>query len=64
MLVLSRNFNQSIVIKHAGEVLQLKVVEVRFGKVRLGLDGPRSFEIIRSELLEEVGQDLIWLQKE
>ena len=51
MLVLSRNQNERIRITHAGEELDVVVVEVG-GRVRLGFEGPQSFKVLRGELVD------------
>lgn len=48
MLVLSRKLEESILID--GDV-RIKVLEIRGGQVRLGIDAPRSVNIVRSELV-------------
>lgn len=50
MLVLQRHEGETITIDHMGETLTLSVVETRDGKVRLGFEGPESFEIWREEV--------------
>lgn len=51
MLVLARKVGQSIVIN---DNIELLVIEIRDGIVRLGFDAPRSVPIVRKELFEEV----------
>lgn len=51
MLVLSRKPGEEIVI--AGGIV-LRVVEVRKGRVRLGIDAPRDVVIERGELVGRV----------
>jgi len=52
MLVLSRRVDESIVID--GEIV-ITVVDVdRNGQVRLGIDAPKKYRVLRRELLEEV----------
>jgi carbon storage regulator len=50
MLVLSRLNQQSIMIGHDIEV---KVVDVRGDKVRLGFVAPKSVEILRREIYDQ-----------
>ena len=47
MLVLTREENESIVIDKAIEVT---ILSVRGGKVRLGIDAPRSVTVHRKEI--------------
>ena len=70
MLVLTRECHDEITITHCGEVLRLKVVEIRGHgrpkKCRLSFDAPRSFRVWRSELLGPDGElpqgdaDTVW----
>ncbi|GAB5444407.1 MAG: hypothetical protein Fues2KO_47560 [Fuerstiella sp.] len=52
MLVLSRNSGEEVVIRHNGEELTLRVYDLGHGKAKLAFDGPRSFEILRAEVLQ------------
>ena len=47
MLVLSRQTDQSIII---GDDIEIFVVEVRGGKVRLGINAPRHVAVHRKEI--------------
>jgi carbon storage regulator len=51
MLVLTRKQGESIVI---GNEVTVTVVEVRPGQVRLGIEAPRSIEVHRKEVYEQV----------
>jgi carbon storage regulator len=51
MLVLTRKKNESIVIN---DVIKVTVVEVRGDKVRLGIEAPRSIEVHREEVYEQI----------
>jgi carbon storage regulator len=48
MLVLSRKTNESILI---GDGITIKIIEVRGGGVRIGIEAPKEIGILRSELL-------------
>jgi len=54
MLVLSRKKNESIIIN--GNI-EIKVIELEDGRVRLGIDAPRSIEIHRKEVFEEIARE-------
>jgi len=54
MLVLSRKKNESIVIKGDGGDIRIVVVEIDKGKIRLGIDAPKGYPIIREELVHEI----------
>jgi carbon storage regulator CsrA len=51
MLVLSRKLDESIVI---GDNINIKIVSIEKGIVKLGIDAPKDISIIRNELLEDV----------
>jgi carbon storage regulator len=50
MLVLSRLEGQVITI---GDNIRVTIVEVRGGKVRVGIDAPRDLQVLRAELVEQ-----------
>jgi carbon storage regulator len=52
MLVLSRHTDDSIVITNEAtkESMTVTVVRIRGNTVRLGIDAPRSYNILRDEL--------------
>jgi carbon storage regulator len=52
MLVLSRKEEEKIVIgsAHDGTEIEISVVEIRGGRVRLGISAPRNVSIRRQEL--------------
>jgi carbon storage regulator CsrA len=55
MLVLTRKNQESVIVGGAGAgdpMLKVTVLEVRGGKVRLGIEGDRNIRVLRSELLE------------
>jgi carbon storage regulator len=51
MLILSRRTSQRLFI---GDSIEITVVEVRDGHVRLGITAPKSVPVYREELLDEV----------
>lgn len=51
MLVITRKKQESIVI---GDNIEISVVDIGNGKVRIGIDAPSSMKIIRKEIIEEV----------
>lgn len=53
MLVLSRNRHESIRI---GENIEIKVLDVRGGRVRLGIVAPAEVRVVRHELLADEEQ--------
>jgi carbon storage regulator len=54
MLVLSREKDESIVI---GENVKVKVLDVRGGKVRLGVEAPKDVPVHRQEVHERIRQE-------
>jgi carbon storage regulator CsrA len=52
MLVLSRRAREGVVVKHAGEEVTIRVW-VDGHQIKVGVDGPRSFEVRREELVKE-----------
>ena len=51
MLVLSRNTEQTIMI---GDDIEVKVVDIRGGRVRLGFTAPRNVSIHRREVYDRI----------
>jgi len=51
MLVLSRQKDESIVI---GDDIVIKIVDVKGGKVKLGVDAPKSVTVHRQEIYETI----------
>lgn len=57
MLVLTRRKDEDIIVEHDGVVvLQIKVVDIVQGKVRLGFTGPKTTVVTRKELLTPKGK--------
>ncbi len=54
MLVLSRKRNEQIVI---AENIVITVVEIRGGKVRLGIEAPKSVPVHRKEVYEAIQRE-------
>jgi carbon storage regulator len=48
MLVLSRNVGEILCI---GEDVQVKIIDIRGDRVRIGIEAPREMSVVRSELL-------------
>ena len=54
MLILTRKKNESIIIDGNIEV---KIIEIEDGKIRLGIEAPKEIEILRKELYEEIQKE-------
>jgi len=54
MLVLSRDYDQSIMI---GDEVKVTVVEVRGNKVRLGIEAPKHIKVHRQEVYEAIRRE-------
>ena len=51
MLILNRKAGESIVI---GENIEVKILEVVDGKIKIGIEAPKNVSILRKEVQEEV----------
>jgi carbon storage regulator CsrA len=57
MLVLSRKNRESVIVGRPGtgdQMVKVTVLQVRGGKVTLGIEGDRNIPILRSELWERI----------
>ncbi|REB08861.1 carbon storage regulator [Sporosarcina sp. BI001-red] len=51
MLVLSRKPNESIQI---GDNIEIRIIEVKGDTVRIGIEAPKSVDILRGELVQSI----------
>jgi len=51
MLILSRKLDEGITI---GDDIVIKILEISKGNVKIGIDAPRSTQILRNELKEAI----------
>ena len=51
MLVITRKNEESFLI---GDDIEIKIIEAEDGKVKIGIEAPKSKRIVRKEILEEV----------
>ncbi|MFS0575534.1 carbon storage regulator CsrA [Sporosarcina sp. 179-K 3D1 HS] len=51
MLVLSRKANDTIQI---GDDIEIRILEVRGDTVRIGIEAPKSVDILRGELVQSI----------
>lgn len=56
MLVLSRQFEESIVIGQRGEIV-VTVLEIRGDKVRLGVSAPSEIPVHREEIFRRIQEE-------
>ena len=61
MLVLTRKLDESIII---GDNIEVKIISIDKGIVKLGIDAPVDISIVRNELLEDVKEHNIAASKE
>ena len=54
MLVLSRMKDESITI---GDDVEVMVIDIRSGKVRLGITAPRSIPVHRKEIKQKIDKE-------
>lgn len=54
MLILTRKIDESIIID--GNI-EIKIVELDDGKVKIGIEAPRHIEIFRKELYERIEEE-------
>lgn len=53
MLVLSRRPNETIKF---GDDIELKIIEVKGDVVRIGIEAPKSVDILRGELVQSISE--------
>lgn len=54
MLVVSRKQGESIII---GENIELKILEIGEGSIKIGIEAPKSVRVLRKELIKEVEEE-------
>ena len=53
MLVITRKNNESLVI---GDNIEINILEISNGKVRIGINAPNEIKIIRKEIIDNIRQ--------
>ena len=51
MLVLNRKPGESIIV---GDNIEIKILEIRDGKIKIGIEAPKDVGILRKEVYDEV----------
>lgn len=64
MLVLARKKNEEIVIGTGPDAIRVCVVEIRDGKVRLGVIAPKLMHVNRREVFDAIHPEIDLDQKE
>ena len=54
MLVLTRQNGGAIMIETPAGLVTIKVLGIRGGQVRLGVDAPRELEVLREEIYDKI----------
>lgn len=54
MLVVSRKQGESIII---GENIEIKILEISEGSIKIGIEAPKSVRVLRKELIKEVEEE-------
>lgn len=57
MLVLSRKKNECLVLGDGPDAIKIYVVDIREGKVRIGVDAPREMSVHRREVYEAIQRE-------
>lgn len=52
MLVLSRKRDEALVFPSLG--IEVRVLEIRWDRVRIGIEAPANVRVLRDELIEDV----------
>ena len=56
MLILSRKIDESIIL---GDNVEIRILDIQDGRVKIGIEAPKEISIIRRELYEEVKDENI-----
>ena len=57
MLILTRKIEEGIIIRGEGEnLIRFRILGISGGRVKVGIEAPGRFNILRDELSEEEGE--------
>lgn len=51
MLILNRKIGESIIL---GENIEVKILDIQDGKIKIGIEAPRDVAILRKEVYEQI----------
>ena len=54
MLVLSRKRDEAIIIGHGEDAIRITVVDIRNGKIRIGVEAPKDIPVNRKEVYDAI----------
>ncbi|MDX9916870.1 MAG: carbon storage regulator CsrA [Gudongella sp.] len=54
MLVLNRKVGESIML---GDDIEIKILEIADGKLKIGIEAPRKMSILRKEIYDQVAEE-------
>lgn len=54
MLVLKRKAGESLII---ADNIEIKIIEVVDGRVKIGIEAPKSVSVMRKEVIEEISSE-------
>ncbi|SFE64958.1 carbon storage regulator, CsrA [Thermoanaerobacter thermohydrosulfuricus] len=55
MLILTRKVGQAIII---GESIEIKILEIEDGQIKLGITAPKEVNVLRKELIEVMDENI------
>lgn len=56
MLIIARKEGESFLI---GDNVEVKILEINDGAIKVGIDAPRNIKIVRKELINQIKQENI-----
>lgn len=56
MLILSRQISESVIVGTGKDAIKIMVVKIEGGKVRLGIEAPKSVPVHREEVRKKIDE--------